>query len=91
MGFIVVNRRKFNLQTSDKVSQKSLTPALKEFISHCCRERHYCFEIKKCGETECTICLLVRLSTEEFMKVKPLPDPVLKDDGHYDEVYGVNN
>ena len=82
----------FDLQPSDKLSQKSLTPALKEFMSHCCRERHYFFEIKKCGETECTICFPVRLPSEEFQKVKPLPDPVLKDDGHYkpfDEVYGV--
>lgn len=37
----------FDLQHSDKVSQRSLTPALKEFMSHCYRERHYSFRDKE--------------------------------------------
>ena len=35
----------------------------------------------------------MRLSQEEFAKIKPFPDPVLKDDGHYkhfDEVHGTD-
>ena len=33
----------FQLQHSDKVSKRSLSPALKEFMAHCCREHHYSF------------------------------------------------
>ena len=45
----------FTLQHSDKVSDKLLTPLIKEFMTHCCRERHYFFEIKKCGDSSCTM------------------------------------
>ena len=81
----------FSLQHSDKVSQKMLTPCLKDFMFRCCREHHYFFEIKKCGEKDCPTCFPVRLPAEKFAKIQPFPDPVLKDDGHYkpfDDVYG---
>ena len=82
----------FDLLQSDKVSiQESLSPVLKDFISHCCRQRHYFFEVKKCGKDDCSLCLPVRLPKEEFEKIKPFPDPMIKDDGHYksfEEVYG---
>ena len=29
------------VEHSDKVSMKSLTSKLKEFLSHCCHQRHY--------------------------------------------------
>ena len=91
MGSSQLVDSEFNLQPCDKVSPKTLTPELKEFMSHCCHERHYFFEIKKCGTSVCTICTPVPLPDEEFAKIKPFPDPVLKDDGHYksfDNVYG---
>ena len=81
----------FTIEHSDKVSVKSLTPKLKEFLSHCCNQRHYFFEIKKCGESTCQICSPVRMPAEEFAKLKRFPDPVPNDTGHYkpfSEVYG---
>ena len=82
---------RFDLQHCDKVSERLLTPGLKDLISHCYRQRHYFFEIKKCGKGDCTICSPVRMPMEEFDKIKPFPDPMMKDDGHYKgftEVYG---
>ena len=40
------------------INKKSLPnhPNLKEFMQHCCRKRHYSFEIRKCGSLECNIC-----------------------------------
>lgn len=29
---------------------------LSEFLKHCCVEGHYCFQVRKCGKNECTIC-----------------------------------
>ena len=81
----------FSLEHAEKVSAKLLTQGLNTFMSHCCRERHYFFEIKKCGEEDCQICFPVRSSPEEFAKIKEFPDPVLKDDGHskpFDDVHG---
>lgn len=66
-------------------------PKVKEFLSHCTRERHYFFEIKKCGEEQCTVCKSVRLSKEVFEQIKPFPDPVPGEEDHYvpfNEVYG---
>ena len=81
----------FGLQHSNRVSQKSLSAGLKKFMFHYCRERHYFFEIMKCGEDDCTICSPVQLPFEEFAKIKSFPDPMLKGDGHYkpfDDVHG---
>ena len=81
----------FDRQHTDKVSQRLLSPLLKKIISHCCRERHYFFEVKKCGKHNCTMCTPVCLPKEEFDKIKPFPNPMIKDDGHYksfEEVYG---
>jgi len=51
-------------------------------------------EIMKCSENDCTVCSPVQLPFEEFAKIKPFPDPTLKDDGHYkpfDYVHGTEN
>ena len=82
----------FHLGHTDKASAKNLTPKLKAFISHCCCQRHYFFEIKKCGVFACQICKSTRMPSEEFGKIKRFPDPVLDTDNcHYKpfgEVYG---
>ena len=75
---LVLLDSEFSLNHTDKVSAKVLTQGLKTFMSHCCRERHYFFEIKKCGEENFQICHPVRSSPEEFAKFKPFPDPVCK-------------
>jgi hypothetical protein len=68
--------------------------AFKQFLSHCCQERHYSFSIKKCGELSCPlkICRKPRLSSQVFESIAHLPDPVPGDDGeHYksfQEVFG---
>ena len=39
------------------------------------------------------VCGRVRLSTEEFFKIKLLPDPMMKDDGHFksfEEIHGTD-
>lgn len=75
-------RRKSDLKQS---------PKIKEFLSHCTRERHYFFEIKKCGQETCTICKPLRLTKEVFEQIKPFPDPVPGEEGHYlpfKDVYG---
>ena len=54
-------------------------PDLTRFIEHCCVQRHYLFEVKKCGSTTCTTCNPPRLPQEVFS----LPDPVPGEDGHY--------
>ena len=58
-------------------------PDLVNFISHCCKSRHYSFAIKKCGDPSCSICKPVRMSREMFEKLTYLPDPVPGKDGHY--------
>ena len=57
--------------------------SLSQFLSHCCRERHYYFEIKKCGNPDYSICRPVRLNSSFFQKVHHFPDPVPGDNDHY--------
>ena len=83
----------FNLSYTDKISVKVLTPKLKQFLTHCCRQRHYFFEVRKCGNAECGICGRVRLSTEELSMIKLFPDLMMKDDGHFklfEEIHGAD-
>ena len=58
-------------------------PDLVNFLSHCCKSRHYSFAIKKCGDPSCSICKPVRMSREMFEKLTYLSDPVPGQDGHY--------
>ena len=51
----------FTLQHGDK----RLT---KEFTAHCCCYRDYFFEVKKCGDSSCTICFPLQLPEEQFVK-----------------------
>ena len=62
------------------ISVKVLTPNVKKFLAHSCRQDHYFFEVRKCGNEECGICGTVRLSIEEFSKIKFFLDPMMKDD-----------
>ena len=72
-----------SLTTSIKKADVGKYPQLKRFLEHCCKERHYFFDILKCGSSECEICKPPRLSTEEFQKLKHLPDPMPGTDGHF--------
>ena len=66
---------------------------LLKFMDHCCRCRHYSFDILKCGSSACTICKLPRLSQDVFSKLHHLPDPIIGDDQHYlnfEEVFGTD-
>ena len=83
----------FNLLHNDKISRKKLSSTLQTYLKHCCRKRHYFFDIKKCGDSSCKMCKPSRLPAEEFMKLKHLPDPVIAADGHYkkfNEVFGTS-
>ena len=72
----------------------STHPGFKLFYDHCCRHRHYFFEIRKCGQSTCDICLPTRLPQEIFSQLQPFPDPTSSGvDGHYlpfSEVYGMS-
>ena len=65
-----------------QASLKELT-GLVAFLQHCCCSRHYCFSIKKCGDSACTICKPVRMPKESLEKLHHLPDPVPAEDGQY--------
>lgn len=70
---------------SDKVNQSTLARSnrLQEFFSHCCRQRHYSFSIRKCGEEGCSICSPIRLPRDVFERLHGLPDLIPGTDGHY--------
>ena len=78
----------------DQVKRKSCLqqlPELSRFISHCCRQHPYYFEIKKSGDKSCNICKPIRLSEAVFQQIKPFPDPETGEDNHYkpfDHIYG---
>ena len=65
--------------------------ALLHFYNHCCRASHYSFQVKKCGQSDCSTCKPVRLDPAVFSTLHFLPDPVSGLDDHYksfDDVYG---
>ena len=47
-------------------------PRVQKFMDHCCRKRHYSFEVRKCGTVDCNICKAVRLPPDVFEQLKPL-------------------
>jgi len=51
-------------------------------MKHCCCERYYFFDIKKCGDEDCDICLPPRLPCDNFSQIDHLPDPIPGNDGH---------
>eukprot|EP00731_Ephydatia_muelleri_P010008 Em0005g594a len=71
------------LRHDDKITAKDLSPALADFMAHCCKQRHYFFDILKCGKPECMLCKPLRLSASEFSKLSHLPDSTPGTDGHY--------
>ena len=54
-----------------------------KFHIHCCRERHYYFEVKKCGAEDCRFCTPPRLFPETFNELHSLPDPMPAEENHY--------
>jgi hypothetical protein len=66
-----------------KIATIKKKPKLEAFIYHCCVRRHYFFEIKKCGKSDCDICEKPCLSTDTFQALHSFPDPVPGTDGHY--------
>ena len=81
--------KEFKLTHSDKVSAKDVTPPLSQFFNHCCHQRHYFFDILKCGDIECTVCKPPRLPSNVFSKLGHLPNPIPGDDGHYKDFHAV--
>jgi hypothetical protein len=61
------------------------------FIKHCCRARHYSFQVKKCGVPSRKICKPVWMDHNVFASLHFLPDPTPAGDGHYKnfcDIYG---
>ena len=84
-----------SLNKNDKINKKKLESKkdLNTYLKHCCIQRHYSFQIKKCGSDTCNLCKPLRMSKEIFSKLHCLPDPVPGEDGHYkkfDEVFGTD-
>ena len=78
-------------QSLHKKSDLKDAPSISLFLEHCTRQRHYFFEVRKCGQVACGICKPVRLPQEVFEKIKSFPDPMPGTDDHYlpfSEVYG---
>ena len=75
--------KEFPYGVGDKFSAKELSGRLVKFIDHCCVQRHYFFDIIKCGEADCDICLPARLAPDVFSTLKHLPDLVPGSDDHY--------
>ena len=73
------------LMKDESLTKRSLPskPDLVSFFEHCCVRHHYCFQIKKCGAVECSICKPPKLSKEIFDTIHFLPDPVPQEDSHY--------
>ena len=66
------------------LTKKSSLPSQSDlFFEHCCVCHHYCFQIKKCGSVECTMCKPPKLPRDIFDTIHFLPDPIQGDDGHY--------
>ena len=66
---------------------------ISDFMKHCCRIRHYSFQVKKCGLPSCSICKPVRMDSELFKTLHFMPDPIPGDDDHHKrfvEVYGLD-
>jgi len=60
-------------------SAKELSGRLVKFTDH----GHYFFDIVKCGEADCDICLQARLAPDVFSTLKHLSDPAPGSDDHY--------
>ncbi len=80
-----------SLSMSIKKAKVGQYPNLQSLLEHCCRQRHYFFDILKCGKPECAICKPIKLPLPAFEKLKHLPDPMPGDSGHYKpfaEIFG---
>ena len=80
---VLVLNQEFQYGHSEKISAKDTMFDLARFISHCCKLRHYFLDILKCGKSNCTIRLPIRLPSTEFQKLDHLLDPVPGTEGHY--------
>ena len=80
-----------SLDVSIKKGQVGQYPQLQSFIQHSCHQRHYFFDILKCGKPDCNICKPVRLPDSVFQQLHHLPDPIPGSDGHFlplDDIFG---
>jgi len=77
-----------SLKTKSAATENAL---LSQLFSHCCRERHYYFEIKQCGKAECYIYKPVRLELSVFQTIHNFPGPTQAENDHYksfSDIYG---
>ena len=71
------------LDVSIKKGQVDQYTRLQAFIQHCCHQRHYFFDILKCGKSDYDICRPVRLPAAVFQQLNHLPDSTLSADGYF--------
>lgn len=87
------NVRQIDSSLERKDTTKVLTKEkkeLQEFMQSHCKVRHYMFSVKKCTDTNCSVCNPPRLPTDVFSTIHHLPDPIPNGDKYkdFEEVYG---
>ena len=63
------------------------------FMQHWCQASHYSFDILKCGQESCDLCIPVLLHQDVFMQLKHIAFPVPGEDGHslpFSDVFGTD-
>ena len=60
-----------SLNKEEKITKRNLQSKkdLVAYLKRCCIQRHYSFQIKKCGSDVCNLCKPLRMSKEAFSKV----------------------
>lgn len=59
----VVQEIDATIDKNESLTKKTLSSKheLRDYLSHCCRVRHYSFQIKRCGTDSCALCGPIRL------------------------------
>ena len=61
-------------------------PKLSQYLAHCGRERIYFISFKKCSSSNCDICLLPQLISQDCQRLNHLPNPMPNVDNQYRHV-----
>ena len=79
-----------SLERKDTTKVLTKEKELQEFMQSHCKVRHYMFSVKKCTDTNCSVCNPPRLPTDVFSTIHHLPDPIPNGDKYkdFEEVYG---
>ena len=74
------------LKPHDMKTKLPRRPKLSQYLAHCGRERIYFISFKKCGSSNCDICLLPQLISQDCQRLNHLPNPMPNVDNQYRNV-----